>query len=97
MSQGCHQARASVEQAGNARDNLRSITEAVANITDMNHLMASAAEEQSGVAESINQNIVSLGQLAGEASQSVHQISSSSEELARLANDLQGHAAYFKV
>ena len=66
MDEGRKQARASVEQAASAGDSLRTITSVVVSINDMNTQIASAAEEQSAVAEEMNRNIVNINQVAEE-------------------------------
>ncbi|ELP6758654.1 methyl-accepting chemotaxis protein [Vibrio vulnificus] len=61
-----------VERAREANDSLQRIRDAIQRITDMNMQIASAAEEQSLVAEEINNNTVNIKdlstQVAGEAS-----------------------------
>ncbi len=81
-------------QAGNA---LSSIAGSVERINDMNLQIASAAEEQSSVAEEINQNVVRIADIAQETSGSMQQIASSSEDLAQLSTRLDQLVGNFKV
>ncbi len=78
-------------------DALRAITQAVANITDMNTQIASAAEEQTAVADEINQNIVNISDAVGQTTQGAEHTSAASDEMARLAADLQARLGEFKV
>ncbi|RJQ48484.1 MAG: methyl-accepting chemotaxis protein, partial [Gammaproteobacteria bacterium] len=66
-------------------------------ITDMNTQIASAAEEQSAVAEEINRNIVSISQVASQASNGSQQTAAASGQLAQLAAQLQSVVGRFKV
>ena len=97
MTEGREQARLSVEQAGRARQSLDAINEAVAAINDMNHQVASAAEEQSAVVETINKNVTTIRDVGTQTASGSQQTASSSEELARLAAGLQGQVARFRV
>ncbi len=81
-------------EAGNA---LKSIAGSVGRINDMNLQIASAAEEQSSVAEEINQNVVRIADIAQETSGSMQQIATSSEDLARLSTRLDQLVGSFKV
>ncbi len=56
----------SVQHATQAAQALETITQAVSVINDMNTQIASAAEEQSAVAEDINRNVTNIGQVANE-------------------------------
>ncbi|MDP1708254.1 MAG: methyl-accepting chemotaxis protein, partial [Gammaproteobacteria bacterium] len=76
---------------------LESITQVAANISDMNTQIASAAEEQSKVAEEINRNIVNISQVAGQATTGTQQTAEASNELARLATGLQSLVARFRL
>ncbi len=91
------QAQTSVEQAAKAGTSLEAITEAVTNISDMNLQIASAAEEQSQVAEEINRNIITISEVADKSAQGGEQTAQASEDLARLASDLQNTIVRFKV
>lgn len=62
------QAGESVEQASRAHDALQEITRAVVTISQMSSQIATAAEEQSAVAEDINRNIVEITHQADETS-----------------------------
>lgn len=66
-------------------------------ISDSNHIIASAAEEQSKVAREIDRNIVTISDLAAQTAAGAHQTSASSSELSRLAVDLNGLVARFNV
>jgi len=66
-------------------------------INDSNHIIASAAEEQSKVAREIDRNINTISDLAAQTAAGAHQTSASSHELTRLAIDLNGLVARFKV
>ncbi len=97
MVQGRSQAQGAVKQAAQAGESLESITRAVANITDMNTQIASAAEEQSAVSEEINRNIVIISQVGSQTAAGAQQTSVASEELARLAAQLQTLVGRFRV
>jgi len=97
MEKGRVQGRESVAQASRAGDSLEAITGAVASINDMNAQIASAAEEQSAVAEEINRNVINISQAVDQTARGSQQISSASETLARLAADLQGQLSRFKI
>ncbi|MDO9372703.1 MAG: methyl-accepting chemotaxis protein, partial [Gammaproteobacteria bacterium] len=97
MAQGKSQAQMSVEQAAKAGASLESITRVVESISDMNTQIASAAEEQSKVAEEINRNIINISQVAGQATAGTLQTAEASNELARLAAGLQSVVAQFRL
>lgn len=96
MQEGRNKAESSVEQAAEAGNSLNAITEAVTSINDMNQQIATASEEQSVVAEEVNRNIVSINNVAEEATEGSRQSAYSSSELARLASDLQSQVNQFK-
>ena len=97
MEHGRNMAEESVEQAAKAGQALESITSVVDNIKGMNIQIASAAEEQSATAEEINRNIVNISDIAQETSKGSQQTFNSSDELARLAADLQSQVSEFKI
>jgi len=97
MTKGKEQAAISVGHAQKAGESLNGITQAVSSISDMNTQIATAAEEQTAVAEEINQNIVNISQLGEQAVSGAQQTSDASEELARLSNELQMMVGQFRV
>lgn len=66
-------------------------------ISDSNHIVASAAEQQSKVAREIDRNIITISDLSTQTAAGANQTSASSHELTRLAVDLNGLVARFKV
>jgi methyl-accepting chemotaxis protein len=97
MEASCSQARKGVEQVAQAGASLDCITLSVATINDMNAQIASAAEEQSSVAEDINRTIVTVSEVAEQVSVGAQQTAATSEELARLAEQLQGMVGQFRT
>jgi methyl-accepting chemotaxis protein len=97
MEQGQTKATEAVDQARQGGESLQTINRAVSSITDMNNQIASAAEQQSAVAEEINRNIHTISEAVDQSASGATQISTASEELARLAARLQELVSSFKV
>jgi len=97
MEQGQRKAQGSVENAVKAGESLKLITNAVTTIRDMNTQIASAAEEQTTVAQEIDRNITNISQLSIQTSDGTRQTASSSEQMAQLAVQLQNLVGQFKV
>ncbi len=97
MERGRSEAEEGVHQAAEAGRTLETITTEVASINDMNALIASAAEEQSSVAEEMNRNISSISDLSSQTTEGSNQTARSSEELAHLASELQQLVGQFKT
>ncbi len=97
MNKGREQAQASVGQAARVRESLERITQGVEEIADMNVQIASAAEEQSSVAQEINNNIVNLGQVVTQVTEDAGVAESGSEKLATLAGQLREQVSVFRV
>ncbi|QXH57847.1 methyl-accepting chemotaxis protein [Pseudomonas maumuensis] len=97
MQAGQRQAQDSAAQMEQTLPALQRIGEAVTVITDMNLQIASAAEEQSAVAEEVNRNVAGIRDvtesLSGQADESAH----ISQALNRLANQQQALMAQFRV
>jgi methyl-accepting chemotaxis protein len=69
----------------------------VSTISDMNTQIASAAEEQSSVAEEMNRNIVAIRDVAEQTARGAHQTSRATDELSRLSSELQALVGQFKI
>lgn len=90
-------ASASVGQATGTGEALDAITARVGRISDMNTQIATAAEEQSLVADEINKNVLNIKQIAEDATANADQLSSAGASLAQLARELSSMVASFKV
>ncbi len=97
MNQGKVEADNCVAHASKASSALAAITHAIGVINDMNMQIASAAEQQSSVAEDINKSVVNVKRIAEENAVASNQTSSSSAEIARLAENLGQLVAQFRV
>jgi methyl-accepting chemotaxis protein len=97
MGEGQKRAHSTAERAGEADGSLKAITAAVGRINEMNAQIASAAEEQTAVAEEINRNIVNISQAVNDTTQGAQHTAQASDELARLAADLQNRVGQFKI
>ncbi|WP_425414173.1 methyl-accepting chemotaxis protein [Pseudomonas cremoricolorata] len=96
--QGSHQqAQGGVEQVSAAVTALQRIGQAVSVITDMNLQIASAAEEQSAVAEEINSNIATIRDVTESLSGQANESARVSQSLNQLANQQQGLMDQFRV
>ncbi len=91
------QAEVGVNSAQTAGASLDTITTSITNINDMNMQIASAADEQSAVAEEINKNIISINDVAEVSADAASQTSNASQEMASLATDLQQLVSRFKI
>ncbi|WP_428608414.1 methyl-accepting chemotaxis protein [Sedimenticola sp.] len=97
MEQGQSTTQITVNKALAAAESLSKIVQSVATISDMNTQIASAAEEQSAVAQEIDRSIVQISQLAEQATGSADQVATASQALARLGEELQTQVRQFKV
>ncbi|HKK13571.1 MAG TPA: methyl-accepting chemotaxis protein, partial [Gammaproteobacteria bacterium] len=86
MKQSRERADSAVGQAREAQQALQAIHTAVTSITDMTSQIASAAEEQSAVAEEINRNLVNISQVADETAEGAEHTQATSEALAGMVN-----------
>lgn len=89
--------RRTVELAGQAGDALARITHAVSTIEQMNQQIAAAAEEQSAVAEAINESVTRVRDIGEQSAAASQQTAASSAELARLGGELQGLVRQFRT
>ena len=97
MEQSRHRTGESVLQAEEADAALMSITQAVSVINDMNIQIASAAEQQSAVAEDINRNVANIDDVARAVAGGAAESSSASAGLTKLAEHQRRLINQFKV
>ena len=97
MDSSHRQAQGGVEQVGQAVTALQRIGQAVTVITDMNLQIASAAEEQSAVAEEINSNVATIRDVTESLSGQANESARVSQSLNSLANQQQGLMDQFRV
>jgi len=96
MESSRERARVTVEKTAEAETALVRIREEVASINDMNAQIASAAEEQSSVAEEVNRNIARIHDGTLETSAGSDQVAASSRDLAVLAGQLRSRVSVFQ-
>ncbi len=97
MGQSRSNAGATVEQAKRAGESLSSITDAVTTILEMNTQIATAAEEQSAVAEDINRSVLKIQDVSEQTATGATQTATSSNELANLGAQLKKVVDQFRV
>ncbi len=97
MEHSRDQASDTVRQAQAASDMLQAITEAVDQISQMNTQIATAAEQQSAVAEEINRSVISISGIAEVSAEGAHKAAESNGRVTELANELQALTARFKL
>lgn len=94
-SKGEQISRDSVQRVEAVQSALVGITQAVSRITGMSQQMATASEQQSHVAEDINQQITRIAQLCDHSAGQAKQGAEISQELERMADSLYGLAERF--
>ena len=97
MHSSHRQAQGSVGQVEQAVAALQRINQAVTVISDMNLQIASAAEEQSSVAEEINRNVASIRDVTESISGQARESAQVSQDLNQLASQQQALMDQFRV
>ena len=97
MQSSNSRARSTLEVAQAAGTALELITQAISSINERNLVIASASEEQAQVAREVDRNLVNIRDLSLQTSAGANQTSAASQELSRLAIDLNNLVARFKV
>ena len=90
-------AHATLELAQSAGQALDEITRSITEINERNLLIASASEEQASVTREVDRNLVNIRDLSLQSSAGANQTSASSQELSRLAIDLNGLVSKFRL
>ena len=97
MQQSNSRARSTLEVAKAAGIALEEIASAFTLINERNTVIASASEEQAAVAREVDRNLMNIRDLALQTSAGANQTSAASQELSRLAVDLNSMVARFSV
>ncbi|MCK3828528.1 methyl-accepting chemotaxis protein [Pseudomonas sp. W2Aug9] len=97
MQQSNTRARSTLDIAKSAGTALEEIASAFTLINERNLLIASASEQQAAVAREVDRNLTNIRDLAHQTSAGANQTSAASQELSRLAVDLNSMVARFSV
>jgi len=97
METGHEQAQLSVEQASKASNAINEITRAVASINEMNTQIATAAEEQSSVADEMNRSVVQISADADSTLTNTEDTKAAAVQVGTLADSMQQMISRFKV
>nr|WP_081963345.1 methyl-accepting chemotaxis protein [Pseudomonas sp. ML96] len=97
MGESSEYAGRSSELANEADSALALIAERVSQINEMNLVIASAAEQQAQVAREVDRNLVAIRDIAEQNATGAHETSVASDQLARLASDLNGMVQRFRL
>lgn len=97
MGESQEQANGTLQVAKAANEALEVISEAITSINQKNLVIASASEQQAQVAREVDRNLVNIRDLSMQTSAGANQTSAASQELSRLAVDLNSMVAKFKL
>ncbi|MBA6225429.1 Cache 3/Cache 2 fusion domain-containing protein [Colwellia sp. MB02u-18] len=97
MQLGRDKARSSVEEVSKADDVLNQITESVASISQMTAQIAVATEEQSRVAEDVNQRVVNIRDISSETSNGANEMLESTSQMQGAVKQLHTKTTRFTV
>lgn len=97
VQQGRAESHGAVEQAETAGVALSRVTESIANIRLMVEQVASSTEEQSAVANEINQHMTSIGDVSDRTASEVRQMREDIGRLRTQADELQSMVGAFKL
>jgi methyl-accepting chemotaxis protein len=97
MNKSHEEAKIAVTKASNTGVSLSAISTSVERINNMSAQIGSATDQQISTSEEISRNIVNISKVAQENTVAVEQTAIASEELSRLASDLQVLASTFKM
>lgn len=89
VEKGLEKVSVSVDKIQNTEDAFSAIVDSVTDVNDMNIQIATAAEEQSCVAEEMNQNVISISTQSYKTAGSVLQLEGKVELLTRLSGSLE--------
>lgn len=97
MNNGSKKASDTVELADTSANALKKIVDSISTISEMNIQIATAAEEQSSVAQEIDRSIVRISKLSEKSSDNSNQVSASTGDLNNLGAELNRIINKFRV
>ncbi|WP_028237920.1 methyl-accepting chemotaxis protein [Stutzerimonas azotifigens] len=97
MQASTERAAATLRLAEAAGEALKEITAAISQISERNLVIASASEEQAQVAREVDRNLVNIRDLAVQTSTGANQTSAASQDLSRLAVNLNTLVGRFQL
>ncbi len=97
FSEGLEASGTSVEYSNEAKDVLSLVVQDIEKMSDRNHMIATAATEQSSVVEDINQQIQRIAEAANEAADLAQQNNASAESMATEGENLLTQMRQFNV
>jgi len=95
LQSSAEQATQTLRRANSAGQALEKITASISQINQRNLVIASAAEQQALVAREVDENLVTIRDLSTQTAAGATQTSAASQELSRLAVDLNGLVTRF--
>jgi methyl-accepting chemotaxis protein len=97
MEEGNGQAEQSVARAEETGKALASIAGSIDSITQMNHQIATAIEEQNATTQEITRNLANVNSAALQANEATTSVADAAGELTQMATELQNQVARFKL
>ncbi|WP_150873013.1 methyl-accepting chemotaxis protein [Vibrio fortis] len=97
MESNVQSAQNTAEKSNDASGALNEIINSIGVIRDMNHLIATAAEEQTHVAEEINGNIITINEISKVTFESSNNNTAKASELNNLSSSLKTTVDEFKL
>ncbi|MGO1706580.1 MAG: methyl-accepting chemotaxis protein [Oleiphilaceae bacterium] len=88
---------ATIAETRQVDEALQRINQAVGTINDMNSQIASAAEEQTSVSETINQNVHEIVAITEQTAQGTHRAGAATQRLKALAGDMSDQVSRYRV
>ncbi len=97
MEQGITQVEQANSKANMAGEALKEIVVSVDSIAQLNTHIATAAEEQSSVAEDINRSIMAISDITQQSVQAANELTESVGNLSHLAENMRAEVARFRL
>ncbi|MCH8538317.1 MAG: methyl-accepting chemotaxis protein [Alkalimonas sp.] len=97
ISESNEQAINTMKAASETEEAIQQVTEVIDNINQQNAAIAAAVEQQSMVSKEVDSNLTTIQDLSTQTAAGANETSASSQELARVAEELNDLVSEFKV